>query len=488
MLLGALAGFVDELRAAGLPVSVGEHLDAAEVLTRVPLDDRAVFRAGLATTLVKHATHRATFDTVFDVWFSLGLAATLNSGEVADARGKGAEGDVGVDQGRDDQGGDDLAALLDAALASGDAALLAAVARLAVARHAGLGRDRRLGAGSYERYQTLRRLDLDGALARLSGSLSLGAASDDLDGPDGDTGSGSGTGSLDPLAARLAREELAGRAERLRDEIDAEIRRRLVAERGAPALAQALRRSLPADLDLMHASRDELAQLRRCLAPLARALAARLARRRRHRRRGHLDVRATVRHSLGTGGVPVEPRFRHPHVAKPEIWVVADVSGSVAAFARFTLALVHALSSQFSVVRSFAFVDGVDEVTRFFAADVDLDTALRRIAVEAEVVAAEGHSDYGAALEAFWARYGHEIGPRSTVVVLGDARSNYHASRPWALAELARAARQVHWLNPEPRSYWDSGDSVMGDYAPYCDGVHECRNLRQLGRFVDVLA
>jgi uncharacterized protein with von Willebrand factor type A (vWA) domain len=278
------------------------------------------------------------------------------------------------------------------------------------------------------------------------------------------------------------------RAQRLRQEIEAEIRRRLVAERGAGAMAQALRRPLPADIDFMHATREELAQLRRCLHPLTRTLAARLARRRRHRHPGRLDMRATVRHSLGTGGIPVEPHFRRPHPAKPEIWVIADISGSVAAFARFTLAVVHAISGQFSKVRSFVFIEGIHAVPRFFSATDDFDTALRRVNTEADVVRAEGHSDYGAALEAFWARYGADVGPRTTVLVLGDARSNYHPAQAWVLEELARSARHLYWLNPEPRSYWDTGDSVMGEYARHCDAAHECRNLRQLGRFVESLA
>ncbi len=462
-MLGALAGFVGELRTIGLPVSLTEHLDAAQALTSVPLEDREALRAALAATLVKSAAHRPAFETTFEVWFSLGLGDALD-GDSAVAGGSDVADDHGTDV-------DDLAALLDAALASGDPARLADLARLAVARHADLRAERRIGAGSYERYRTLRQLDVEGALARLGGRPEFGGGED-----------------ADLLGARLAREELHRRAARLRDEIDAEIRRRLVAERGAPSMSQALRRPLPADVELMHASRDDLAELRRCLAPLASALAARLARRRRHRRRGRLDMRATVRHSLSSGGVPVEPRFHRPQVAKPEIWVVADVSGSVAAFARFTLALVHAVSSQFSAVRSFVFVDGVDEVTRCFEGMVDFDTAVRRVNAEADVVAAAGHSDYGAALEAFWSRYGADIGPRTTVVILGDARGNYHPSRSWVVAELARVARHVHWLNPEPRAYWGSGDSVMGDYAPHCDGVHECRNLRQLGRFVEALA
>ncbi|MGI9120300.1 MAG: vWA domain-containing protein [Acidimicrobiales bacterium] len=452
-MLGVLAGFVTELRRAGLPVSMTEHVDAARALTTVPLDDRSAFKAALAATLVKQAAHREVFDTVFDVCFSPASASSLDHEMPAD-------------------GSDDLADRLDQALRVGDQALLAELARVAVARHADIRTDRRMGGGSHELYRTLRQLDLDSALGRL------------LDEP---LPAGAG-GPLGPLDYRLHHEELELRAERLRREIEAEIRRRLVAERGAGAIAHALRRPLPADIELMHATREELAQLRRCLRPLTRTLAARLARRRRHRRQGRLDMRATVRHSLGTGGIPVEPRFRRPHPAKPEIWVVADISGSVAAFARFTLALVYAISGEFSKVRSFVFIDGVDEVSRFFDGADDFNTALRRLNTEADVVRAEGHSDYGAAFEAFWARYGPDLGPRTTVLVLGDARSNYHQAQSWVVGEMARSARHLYWLNPEPRSYWDSGDSVMGEYAGHCDGVYECRNLRQLARFVEVLA
>jgi hypothetical protein len=127
--LAALAGFVDELRALGMAVSLSEHLDAAEALTHVPLDDRDAFKAALATTLVKQAGHRSAFDTVFDVWFSLGLAEAVGDG------GPDDEADAG--SGNSDAGGDDLARRLDEALASGDPAALAELARTAVTRHGG---------------------------------------------------------------------------------------------------------------------------------------------------------------------------------------------------------------------------------------------------------------------------------------------------------------------------------------------------------------
>jgi len=205
-------------------------------------------------------------------------------------------------------------------------------------------------------------------------------------------------------------------------------------------------------------------------------------------RHGRLDFRRTLRRSLSTGGVPADPRYRRPSPHKPEIMVLADVSGSVAPFARFTLQLVHALAGEFSTVRSFVFIDGIDEVTRLFSATDDMAEALARVHTEADVVAADGHSDYGRALESFWSRWGWEITPRTSVVILGDARNNYHAANPWVLADVRRRARRLWWLNPEPRSYWDTGDSIVAEYAPHCDGTFECRNLRQLEGFVAQIA
>jgi uncharacterized protein with von Willebrand factor type A (vWA) domain len=168
--------------------------------------------------------------------------------------------------------------------------------------------------------------------------------------------------------------------------------------------------------------------------------------------------------------------------------VIADISGSVAAFARFTLQLVYALSSQFSKVRSFVFIDGLDEVTRYFEGVEDIGEAVHRVNTEADVVWVDGHSDYGHAFQVFWDEWGTTINGKTTMMVLGDARNNYHSTNAWMLKEANKKARHVYWLNPEPRSYWDTGDSVISEYGTHCDGVYECRNLRQLEGFVDKLA
>jgi uncharacterized protein with von Willebrand factor type A (vWA) domain len=345
-----------------------------------------------------------------------------------------------------------------------------AVARQAVRRFAGMEPGRPVG-GTYYLYRTLRNLDLDAVLERLMEEARQQAPEP-----------------LTNLEERLERDELESRIEKLKKEIEAEIRRALVADRGVEAMARTLRKPLPEDVDFMHATREEMQSLRKALQPLTRKLAVRLARKRRHGRKGPLDFRNTMRHSLSYGGVPAEPKFRYPRPAKPEIFVVADISGSVAAFARFTLQLVYAISNQFSKVRAFVFIDGVDEVTSFFEGVEDINQAVHRVNTEADVVWVDGHSDYGHAFEAWWEKYGRDVGPRTTVLLLGDARNNYHASQSWVVKEIQHKARHVYWLNPEPKAYWDTGDSIIGEYATHTDGVYECRNLRQLERFVELLA
>ena len=476
-MLELLAGFIQELREAGLPVSLTENLDAMEAVKHIPLEDREAFKYALAATLVKNNAHWRAFETVFEIYFSLRGREYSFAEELGDDDTPLTEEELAALQqmaGQRGAGGEsmtpeELAELLYKALLHGDEALLRAVARQAVRRYAGMEPGRPVG-GTYYLYRTLRNLDLEGVLERLIGEMSADA-----------------TEPLTPLEERLERDEFEIRIDQLRKEIEAEIRRRLVADRGVDAMARTLRKPLPEDVDFMHASREELAMLRRAIYPLTRKLAVRLARKRRHGRKGPLDFRNTVRHSLSYGGVPAEPKFRYPRPAKPEIFVVADISGSVAAFARFTLHLVYAISNQFSKVRAFVFIDGIDEVTRFFEGVEDIGDAVHRVNTEADVVWVDGHSDYGHAFEVFWSTYGKDIGPKTTVMILGDARNNYHAAQSWVVKEMRHRARHVFWLNPEPRSYWDTGDSIVGEYGIHCDGVFECRNLRQLEGFVDNL-
>jgi uncharacterized protein with von Willebrand factor type A (vWA) domain len=411
-LMDLLSGFIVELRDAGLPVSLTENLDAMEAITHTPIEDREAFKYALGATLVKNNAHWRAFETVFEVYFSMrGAHYSIDEDEAldADGDGEGEDDDLGdqVGPGRGGQGGsgdalsnEELAEMLYRAMLDGDEALMRAMSRQAVTRFAGMEPGRPVG-GTYYLYRTLRNLDLDDMLERL-----MVQSRSDAPEP------------MSPLEERLEHDEFEHRIQQLKDEIEAEIRRRLVADRGIEAMAKTLRKPLPEDVDFMHASREEMVELRRAIYPLTRKLAVRLARKRRHGRKGALDFRNTVRHSLSYGGVPAEPKFRYPRPAKPEIFVIADISGSVASFARFTLHLVYAISHQFSKVRAFVFIDGIDEVTSYFEGVEDIADAVHRVNTEADVVWVDGHSDYGV----------------------------------------------------------------------YCDGVFECRNLRQLETFVEKLA
>lgn len=485
-MLDVLSGFLAELRAAGVPISVRESIDAALATDAVGLEDRETLKSALSASVIKSPEHRAAFDSTFEVYFSLRSRT--------DVRGELERFDDDVDRSSQHQSAptrgevssdedqaitpQELTALALSALQSGEMSHLAQVGKLAVALYAGVDPSRPVGV-SYYLHKTLHGLAPEALLDTLLDEVRHARADNSL---------ASTAGRLGRLGEEVARQAYSERIESLRRLIEAEIRRLLVAERGAAAVAKTLRRPLIEDVDFMHATKDELLAMRRVIFPLARILASRLARKRRMRRHGPLDFRATIRRSMSTGGVPLDPRFKPPHTTRPELFVLADVSGSVAAFARFTVHLVFAISAQFSKVRTVVFIDGVDEVTHLFKSKGSLAEAIDSVAREADVVHADGHSDYGAALVEFEKRFGKEITSRTNLLILGDARNNYHAAHIDALAKLASRARSVMWLNPEPRAYWGSGDSIMDEYAFHCDGVYECRNLRQLKAFVEELA
>jgi len=463
-MLGVVTGFIDELRQSGVPVSMVETLDAMEALGEISLDNRSALRETLRATMVKNVRHQRAFDTAFDIYFSTVWAP---AGGVVEDESDNAPGPMPAPaSGGGDFDPDALMNLLLRALAELDEDALRAGARQAVEHLAGMEPGRPVG-GTYYLYRTLRRLDL----ARIEAELVEMLMPDDT---------------MSEFDERFLREDIEARIEKLRQEIEEEIRRRLVADRGRDAVARTLRRPLIENVDLMHATTADLAEMEAAIGPLTRKLAARLARRRR-RRSGRLDFRRTVRKSLATGGVPVEPQFRHPKPHRPEVWLLCDISGSMATFSRFTLQFTHAMSTHFSKLRTFAFVDTIDEVTEFFGPGVDFGSAVSRITTEAEVVWLDGHSDYGNSLEKFHERYGRQITPRTTLIITGDARNNYRPPRDGVLEDIARAARALVWLNPEPRAYWDTGDSAMSQYGRHCTSVHEVRTLRQLEEFVEEL-
>ena len=438
--------FTQALREHGVPVAVSQDVDALNTLAHVPMERREVAREALACTLVKNHGHRPVFDTLFDLYFGVG--------EVGAGTDRAESGASGEEQASPDE----VLAQVEAALASGDGGALRAAAQAAVGRFGRI--ENSPSADWYSHYQVMRAVDLDALVQRLD---------EEEDIPGG-------------VERLLRSEELRERADAFRAAALAETRRRVAEQRGPRAVADYAVGPLPEDADFFGLSTDVDA-MRRAVRPLARRLATRVAMKRRRERRGYLDIRHTVRASLASGGVPFEPRFKHRAPHRPELFVLCDVSGSVGRFARFTLMLTHALAAQFSRVRSFAFIDKLDEVTRFFE-DEDFLAAVERMNKEADLVWVDGHSDYGSTFEQFWSEFGRDLGPKTTLLILGDARTNYRARRADVLAEMHDKVRHAYWLTPEPKRDWDTGDSAAAEYRMHVDEMVEVRNLRQLEEFI----
>lgn len=457
-----LVGFVGALREHGITAGPSETVDAGRVLAVLGLADRERLRAGLAAALLRRGGQRAVFDQVFDLYFPLGVGAPQPAApSLVDYRER-----------------------LAGALAGGDAAALRELARIGVER---------FGA-------------LDGAAREQAGGSQGGAAGDG-----GGSSSGGGAGgwsghqaleAIQPqvliagaeaaikqggFVDRLARETARARVQQFRELVRGDARRRIAEVRGRERIHRHAISPAAESTELLTVGAEQLAELRRAVAPLARKLATRLAVRRAKGRRGQLDLRRTLRRSMSTGGVPMRPVYRRPRPGRPELVLLCDMSGSVANFASFTLLLVQALRDQFTRVRVFAFVEQTLEVTELFATSgtdpAAIGERLREGTARSLWLA---NTDYGRAFESFLRNYADALTPRASVLVLGDARTNYGSPNLPAFAELVGSARAVHWLNPEPEQRWDTGDSVAAQYRQLAP-MHECRTVSQLTNLVGSL-
>jgi len=459
-LLGREIAFFDALRSAGVPVALSEVLDATRAMGAVDLLDRESLRTAFAATAVKRPNHRPAFDRLFDLWWPAVTGEPTRAQDLAE--GEPGEPADGADEPADP------ARLRDALrdlLLSGDEEALRRFAREVVGD---LGRaDAAPGRQNWFSYRVLRALSPETLVASLLERLLQ----------DQQRGG---------LAERIARQTVSERIRQFQEMVEAEVRRRLAEDRGVEQVSRTAVQPLTEQVDFLRASRADMIELRRQVFPLARRLATRLTARRRLGRSGKLDFRRTVRASLGTGGVPLVTHHRPHKPHKPELTVLCDVSGSVAGFAHFTLMLAYALREQFSKVRAFAFIDTCDEVTRFFTPGGDVADALASMSAEADLVWFDGHSDYGHSLEEFATRYPDAVGPRTSLLILGDARNNYRATGVAALKQLVQRSRHAYWLNPEPHAYWSSGDSAVAQYAEVIEMV-EVRNAVQLEDFVQRL-
>ncbi len=464
-----LAKLVDELRNVGIEVSVGEHLDAARAASLVSLQNKEVLRATMQCALVKRTEQLDAFNLIFDLY-------------TAGAKRPGAD----LIEAMSDA---ELRATLRSALGSDDEQFRRLLADEFVRRFGGLEPGSPV-AGVFAAIAVDEAAGLTDLRAEL---IASGAGQRDADdeGGEGDGGGGGGQGGGSSRSAgfryRLREAEADRAVEGFRADLRSAIRRALVADRGARAVRTTMRVGLAEDIDIVTASAAELAAMASAIGPLAQRLTHVLAQLAMYRKR-RLSIRKTLHLAMGTGGVPFRLVTEPARPPKPEIVVLCDMSGSVSAFSRFTLDLLAALDSRLNRLRVFSFVDGLADITELVREARAAGRQLGAREAAAPAIRLSGSSDYGSVLREFASQYAPQLTRRSVVLVVGDARTNYLDPAQASFAKVHERAGQVYWLNPEPRRYWDQGDSVISKYAPWCASVRECRTLRQIADFVQSLA
>jgi uncharacterized protein len=438
---GDLLAFFEELRSEGVAVGTSEILDAFAALDEVSWTDQRDFRESLAATIAKSQEDRKIFELLFDRHFFRSAETEALERGIEDERFEGAGDRIDLDE---------LREAIRRAIFEGNDGEMRDLARLAMTAFGRQGE--RSGVIGVDVQRIRRALDLQ-----------AGGRRNDDDQP-----------ALDPDAIRQFERYLRRELERATIERTG----KMPPSRPLAELDRTLPTSPAQDLTAVHRA---VAQLKRRIATLGHE--------QRGRNRGrHVDVRRTMRASLETGGVPLNLRYRPKRPRRPEIYVLCDVSTSVSSASVFFLSVLHALHDSFRKLRSFVFIERISEVTDIFEHERDFRKISERVSSEGGVADVSGYTDYGRVWLEFGEEIAEELGPRSTVIVLGDARTNGREPHAATFGAIAEHAGRTFWLNPEPKLYWNYGDSVMAAYEPYCDGAFECWTTKHLENFVNVIA
>jgi uncharacterized protein with von Willebrand factor type A (vWA) domain len=443
---GQLLAFADDLRSEGIAIGTSEMLDAFAALAHITWTSQADFRETLAATLAKSPEDRRVFELVFERFFFRAAEAEAARREVTE---DGAPD--GIDGGGMEIDLDTLRRQIAAAMQNADDGALRDLARLAIAA---FGRGEGSGVLGVDVQRIRRQLGL-----RTEPQPELPAG--------------------DPRREGLPREQLRRFEQHLRRELERDLIERTSSLPPKRPLGD-LDRALPTG------PIQDLAAVHRVVAQLKRRLATQGHELRGRKRHAHVDVRRTMRASLQTGGVPVELKYRPQRPRRPEIFVLCDVSTSVTSASTFFLSVLHALHDTFRKLRSFVFIERISEVTGVFERERDFRAASEAVSRDAGVADISGYTDYGRVWTEFLGLIEDELHPRATVIVLGDARTNGRPPREDAFAAITARAGRTFWLNPEPRLYWNYGDSVIAAYEKYCTAF-ECWRTDQLEEFVKAL-
>ncbi|MEQ8659198.1 MAG: VWA domain-containing protein, partial [Gammaproteobacteria bacterium] len=435
-------------------------IDAAATVDTVGFAERALLKTALAQVLAKSIDDKARFDDCFDRFFTSAELATVGSGTPGDSDGAtdadlpaAPDADAGDGSGGGSGGnaGGELVALLERGDTAALQRLLGAAARNVQLQNIRLFTQR----GMYMR----RILEDIGIEAYDELLYALVKADDD-----------------DPRATRL-RELKARLVENVAELVDREMLL-YTANAGTRLREDVLQKTPLARIEMR-----DFKLMQELVRKLARRLVSLHARRRRVARRGRLDVRHTIRRNIEYDGLLFDTVWKRVRVDRPKVIAVCDVSGSVAQVARFLLLFLYSVSEVIPKVRAFAFSNYLGEVTELF------ETRPVEDAIAATLNTwGMGATDYGGALAELERLTLDDIDHRTTVLILGDARSNYSDPGDRALRRIHARARRVLWLNPEPQALWNSGDSEMRKLGTCCDRVEPCRSLKHLERVISEIA
>lgn len=445
--------FVNGLRGRGVSVSPAESIDAFSALSVVGLHDPDAFRSALRSSLVKREKDLAVFDELFHLYF-YGLES---SGDISDVDNHLLGRLEEVLRGQMEQRNGEMDPML-MMLVLGRGGEWESFIRQAAAEVGTSQLTTRLQVGMYTKriYDVFdwdkMRDDLEEILSMLE---EQGWPPEDI-------------------------QEIRRAFEENREALRNQVRRFVEREqaRNAARAPSKQRVDFLMNRPLSVLDERELQQVRKAVNILARKLRNKISLRERRIKKGKLDVKATLRRNMQHGGIPFELVLKHKRMEKADLMVLCDVSSSVARVSQFMLQFVYTIQDCLAKVRSFVFVDDLGEVTDFFSEE-DIEGGVRRALSEADI-SYNTRSDFGEVFDLFCRQYLQDVGYRTYILVIGDARNNYNDPRAWALERISERAKGIIWLNPETRPFWDTGDSVMGDYLPYCREARVCRTLKDL--------
>lgn len=445
MMQHTLEEFFRALRAADVRVSPAEAIDAARAVAITGYGDRTLFKDGLCSVLAKSEEEVGRFDEVFDTFFARDAVQLQPPPE----------------EGRPELSEEDKAQVADSALAKavleGDANQVQQAMEEAAGR-AGVAEIRL----TTQRSRMTRRLLEEMGLEEIERIIANARRMPDGKGEGlADRLEGARRNLFEQAQAYVARQHelyAAGSAQALREERLA--RKQLNADGGVD----------PVDYQLMQG----------LVRKMAKRLAAKYSRRRSVANKGHLDVRKTLRKSLAYGGVPFQVEFKTRKIDKPSIVAICDVSKSVAAAAQFLLTFLYSLNEVVDRMEAFAFSGRMISVNDILD-DHGVEQAILKVLQEIGFQ----QTDYGRSLQDFADQHLDSLDRRTTVIFLGDGRSNFADPRLDIMKQIHDRSRAVIWLNPEPESYWGQGDSVMNRYARFCHVAKQCGTIEQLERIID---